>query len=805
MPPANMFLAALLAAGLGPAAPAAAQGDHPADEVERKVDALTIRRKLNYAAWKSPGRTRAVANAILLYWSGATRYSENAAGEWIVANKGGVMVNGRAYDALPGSVVKVAMSRDGTWLASGDGVFLHSGQRFDDPELADQVQRDMLAFQTMAFGRSSPANQPLRAGPSLPPQTRPGLVTAPGTSVTRLIQQQPEVEFALSDPNSQRLDLTVGLDTEAPFPTRVVVTRNPDDQVQRRSGFPPRFFVGGTAVEFEILMSERMAEPPRVEVEQADGTRVPANLSEDNNPFFRYRWFPFLSPGANGPARLEILGDTDNSPPEFGTDLAGNPIQPVEGFSIFSQGLVVDTLPPELRRTDGGDPGDISLIPGQDELLAGHEFPRSILAFVDDYDQPGDPSGGGPFSTQDASGVDFRRIGDGSGLVDMKLFTPSGQEILGTLSSRISALELFLPDVYDVSLGIFPDTDNDGRADPEEGTYRVQLSLVDEVGNSSSESRPFGLDATPIAASALRVAIRPILSDPFPNPPDPLPQDGSPVFVRRLDAVEVTSPDEQFSFTRSTVRVEQLIDRRSFPRDLVGDVRREDDRLVFDIARDQDGDGQDDFENPPPGAFLPPGVTDPRLGRNDGLYRVVVDAFDRAGNPSTITRDFTLDTTPPMVGSAFPMENTTQTGPLRMVDVQLTDPQARSGADGSGIRLTASNIGLQFLGNEQTPAQPIRTLAFIHEPNPDDPTQPDFNPIDVNPRLLLEIIDEEGMVTSLPIDGSFDGVYQLDVVVRDRAGNEAMGTTTFNYIGIPPEDPEEMPEPTPIQLALVRP
>jgi len=67
----------------------------------------------------------------------------------------------------------------------------------------------------------------------------------------------------------------------------------------------------------------------------------------------------------------------------------------------------VDTLAPELRRTDQGEPGDISLIPGQNETLAGHEFPRSVLAFVEDYDQPRDPAGGGPFGTLEASGVDI--------------------------------------------------------------------------------------------------------------------------------------------------------------------------------------------------------------------------------------------------------------------------------------------------------------------------------------------------------------------------------------------------------------
>lgn len=800
-----LFLAlALLAAG-------PRLGAQATEDPHQIADVQSIRRKLSYTIFKNYGRAREVADAILLYWGPGTRFSENAMGLWAVANRGGVMVNGRPYDAPGPEPIKVVMASDGNWIAASPEGFLHSGARFDDPETAARVYQDVLSFQTMSFGKAAPSRSPLRAGPSLAPQSA-GFRVPAGLTVDRFAMEDPTPYF-LEAPAPRRLDLTVEVDTEAPFVRRLLITRDPQDAVQRRSGFPPRFFVGATPVQFQVLMSETMAQAPRVEVEQADGTRIPAALLEDRNPLYTFQWFPFLDPASQGPATLEVLGDTQNSNPQFGTDLAGNPIVPQEDFSTFTDALVVDSQAPELVRIDTNQPGAFRTIPRENEVLAKHEFPKSVVAFVDDYDQPADPSGAGPTSTQNAAGVDLRRIGDGTGAIGMRLFGPDQREIRGTLSARINALELFLPDVYDPALGIFPDTDQDGIADPIEGSYRVQLDLVDEVGNTSSVTLPFGADVTPIAARSLEVSVRPILSDPFPNPPDPLPP-GSPgdvtggVFVRRLDGVEVRSPDPDFSFARSNVKIQSLAAGRfTVPVDLVGSLTRGADVLRFDIARDQNGDGQDDFENPAPGQFLPPGMIDPRFGKNDGLYRIVVEAQDKAGNTATIFRDLTLDTTPPEIGSSFPMENTTQFAPIRMVDVQLDDPKARSGSDGSGVQLTASRINLRFLGNGQTPAQDVQGLPFLHTPNPDDPTRPDFNPNDTTHRLLLEIVDEQGNVTKLPDDGSFDGIFQLDVIVRDQAGNEAMGTTTFLYSSEPPmEEPTApMPMPQPLRLALVRP
>lgn len=776
--------------------------------LEERAEEASIRRHLGYTIFKSRGRTRGVAETILAYWRSGTRFSENANGQWVVANKGGIMANGRAYDALPGSPTKVVMGSDGNWIASTPEAFLHSGARFEDPEKVSQVHQDVYAFQTIALGNAAPSRSPIRAGPNLAPRGQ-GFRAPRSMTVDRFEMADQFQPFRLQNRASETRNIT--LDTDPPFVRRVLITRHPEDEVQRRSGFPPRFFVGLAPVEFQILMSETMGSAPRVEVVQADGTRTPAALSQDQNPLYTFRWFPFASPEGNGPATLEVQGDTQNSPPQFGADQAGNVIPADENVGIFSNAVVVDTLPPELMRIDTTQPGAFRTIPGEDEVLARDEFPRSVVAFVEDYDQPQDPGGVGPFTVQGASGVHFRRIGDGTGAMDLRVFKPDGSEIPGTLSSRISALELFLPDVYDPGVGVFPDRDQDGFSEPDEGTYRVQVDLVDEVGNSSSVTLPFGADTTPIAARALQVSVRPILADPFPNPPDPLPEDGD-VFVRRLDGVEIRSQDPDFSFPRSTVKVASLAAGRfTVPQDLEGEFSRGEDFLRFDIARDQDGDGRDDFENPEPGQFLPPGVKDPRLGKNDGHYRVFITARDKAGNESEITRDIVLDTQPPEVGSAFPTVNTTQYAPLRMVDVQLTDPQNRAEEDGSGVRLTASQIMLRFLGNEMTEPQDIRGLPFLHTPNPDDPTRPDFNPADTSHRLLLELVDEQGQVTKLPDDGSMDGVFQIDVVVRDQAGNEAMGTTTFEYSSVKPEEPttdDEMGEPQPppqVMMTLVRP
>ena len=36
-------------------------------------------------------------------------------------------------------------------------------------------------------------------------------------------------------------------------------------------------------------------------------------------------------------------------------------------------------------------------------------------------------------------------------------------------------------------------------------------------------------------------------------------------------------------------------------------------------------------------------------------------------------------------------------------------------------------------------------------------------------------------IKPLAKDGSYDGKYQLEIVVNDRAGNSAMGTASFEY------------------------
>ncbi len=571
------------------------------------------------------------------------------------------------------------------------------------------------------------------------------------------------------------VDVPIGRDTTPPRVIGLQIVTFPDDPSRRRVSEAGNVFVGLGTLELRLTASEPMAAAPKLVLRQPGGFVQEAALTDASaNPLFVYRVFPVPSPEANGPAALIASGEFDGRAPDFGYDRANNPLA---AFTV-ERAVIIDTLPPGLRRVDISVPGNFRSIPAENQVLPATGFPREIMAFVADYNRPDDGTFAGPnLATDLASGVDFERAGE---LVDIRVFDPRGRRLPGTVVTRPPAVVLLLPDPYDPRAGVFTDTDGDGRADPIEGTYRIETDLVDRAGNRTTASLSLSLDSTPLGRTALQVSIQPVFSEPFPNPGNPIPETGAA--VRRLERVEVASSDPDFDLARSTAR---LLSRLGGPNSVAREMRvtleRRDGKLILSVSRDQDGDGRDDFENPPPGEFLPPGVPDPRLGRNDGTYIVEVKAFDRAGNVSMVTRELVLDTTPPRGEASFPAAMAKVRGPLRIVDAFLDDPVAASGNPGAGIRLDAASIRLDFQGNPVRPAGPVRGIAFVHTPNPDDPTRPDFNPADRRHKVLLEILDPAGHPVSLPTDGTADGVYVIDVRAVDRAGNSASFITSFEY------------------------
>ena len=659
-----------------------------------------------------------------------TRFSVNASYDYVIATEAGVLANDKFYKAELGADVKVLMKANGDWTAVGRKSAIHNGSVFTEESRVKTLHSNLY---------KSPIN-----------------VSAKQVSARAI-------------PGGERVSVVV--DRTAPYVVKVEVITHPNDPEKRRVHLNPGVFVGAFESHIRVTMSEKMDGNPTLEVTQQGRPPRPAGVISSQNPIFTYQFFPDTSPDANGPVSIAITG----------RDLAGNEVDPNGPGASLQRLLNVDTIAPDLRRVDTSLPGNFQTIPKDGSTIAGHQFPKVIQAFIFDYNQQDDGTfQGANVATDNASGVDWDALRLRDGSLAIRLIDPNGREIRGTMTARIPALELLLPDVYDPGLGIFPDTDSDGKADPIEGTYRIEVTLLDKAGNSSSQTINWGMDTTPIASKNIDVSIRPVLSTPVTNPNNPIPEEGTA--IKRLDSIEIRSQSPDFSFTRSNAKLLFYVKGLHFnPTEVKTKLIRNEDNLVLEVLRDQDGDGVDDFENPAPGQYLPPGMIDPRWGKNDGLYVVEIDAVDSADNHSTQTRNVILDTTAPEIGETFPKKEIKIGAPLRMVDAILKDPQATSGADGAGIDLHNSFIRLVFEGNDNVEAQDVKGVGFIHEPNSTDPTQPDFNPNDKHPKVLFELVDNGGHVTSLPEDGSWDGVYRLEVVAYDQAGNQVQGTTSFTY------------------------
>ena len=670
----------------------------------------------------------------------STRFARNSRGDYVIAREEGVLSNGRYFEISLGEDVKARMRANGDWLAVGKSSAVYNGGIHEDPQRVADFHRHLF----------SPVLRERAPGNSKLPRGKDGSAKAPNPSAKRV---------------------SVVVDRSPPRVESIKIITQPNDPQKQRVHRGSRVFVGAFLSHIEIRMSEKMETSPSLRIKQQGRAAMPLALLEDRNPIFTYQFFPDTSPDANGPAGMEIEGQ----------DLAGNPIDQSSVTEAGKSLFLVDTIAPDLRRVDTSLPGNFQSIPKADATIAGDDFPSKVSVFVADYSQEDDGSfNGANLDSSNASGIDWDALRLNDGSLALRLIDPRGREIPGTITARVPALELLLPDVFDPSLGIFPDSDSDGSADPIEGSYRMEVSLVDKVGNSSRHTLPWGMDTTAIDSNEIDVSIRPVFTEPKLNPENPIAPKG--VAIKRLDSIEITSPDSDFSFTRSNAKLLFYSQGLHFrPKEIKTKLSRGAGSMSLKVLDDQDGDGEKDFENPEAGQYLPPGMVDPRWGKNDGLYVVEIDAVDKAGNSSKQSRNITLDTTPPEVAETFPKEELTIGPPLRMVDAIVKDPRASSQAKGSGIALEDSFIRLVFEGNEQVPAQDVKGLAFIHEVNNDDPTQPDYNPNDKYPKLLYELVDEEGQVSKLPDDGSWDGRYRLEVVAYDQEGNQVGAVTSFSY------------------------
>ena len=657
---------------------------------------------------------------------------------------------------------------------------------------------------------------------------------------------------------SEPVRYRVVLDREAPVLTRLEAIKNSNTQDQTIEEIPGAFIKAGT-IRIRASFSEKLKQPPSLTVTQvgsgAGEPPPPYKIFFDSVLFqaapdtVEYILTPQASVSDFGPISLGFGED--------GRDFAGNPLALDAG--VLSRGetvdraLILDGVAPDLSRVDPAVPGQIQSDPQNGEKLPQGAFPEQILAIVKDYNLPdslGDGLGADLSARDNASGVDFSKVlGSGSGEeagIRVEFSAPDGTALLGTLATKPpNGLVYILPredQLFQASGGTAP-----------EGVYAVKVSLVDHVGNAGTETFFFEMDNTDISADRIQVSVLP---QPAPGQ-DFTPDSGNPLLknpvsgkripdnpgfvdlstvdaVRDLQSVKICSTDPSFDLTRSPISVNaRLSGPDTIPRPLLasgtpnaGDTDNSCElpgSLSLAIDRDQASVFPSlNFLFPNPnsvGAGVEPGERDPRFGLFDGPYRVQILARDEAGNESDpIEKEFLLDTTPPFTRETFPKNFSKTNLPLRHVSAILTDPHPPRKLVfdedghvnfGSGISVDFSSMDLHLQVPYRSQAidfdvfDPVREnqvkgrLTFTHKPNALDPSLPSFHPKDDAYRILLEFVNSFGQAITLPIDGGADGIYRLDVVPVDNAGNtiEAAraGQSGFNPAPNPDRDgPQEL-------------
>ena len=270
-----------------------------------------------------------------------------------------------------------------------------------------------------------------------------------------------------------------------------------------------------------------------------------------------------------------------------------------------------------------------------------------------------------------------------------------------------------------------------------DGSYRLEFVAVDNVGNSVRHRRTFLLDRQNIAKPLLVTMPE---NKSFINSM-PLNLEYNSFNLLRVEDIEVDlnlsdfqirGPDNQVLSSVSTI----ITSDQSIVRSL----------LETSIPSSD--------------------------GTSDGIYRLDLSVFDKAGNVTKQTYSYTYDTLPPKLDLSYPQEGRCISS-LEVAKVQVVEDESFT-TNVSGLDKAQSRISLILL----EPAQPfndsssgriiLSTVDFLSE---------DSDPLNTE---VVALSIEEGEI-GLPRGGQFDGLYELSSEVFDRAGNKASSSTTFLF------------------------
>ena len=457
-------------------------------------------------------------------------------------------------------------------------------------------------------------------------------------------------------------------------------------------------FRGIELVDIQVTYDTFVVVPPEVVVTQVGAPPVRASLVDPADPsgistaqlLFRY---PVRNVVAthDGPVLVTIQGGRD----VFGTDL---------GTTMIADAFTVDSVAPVLATTTS-TPTFPALAQRINNVLP------LLQANLEDVPAMG---------VTTASGVSF---------------LASQIQLFGPLEMNPDAVVPLVPGVPTAGFNLafqpaVPLT--------QDGTYRMVIVAVDNVGNRRLIVRTFSLDRSPVAAPSID-------NDPdcgsFVNV---LPQVGG------VQAITARIMDPTIDLVATSIAV---VNSNGDTIPTTKGITLPDTIAVF------------------------PTPPIPLDGSGDGRYDVLVDLIDVAGNPSPqVTCTFTFDTTPPSIAIPDPADGACVRDPLRRVQVALADPPSLLSTSifSAGIDLDRTRMEVRLV----TPSFPNPTFPGTLVPARQTFRTTSGGTIEA---VLLEFLDSQDRVRSLAADGSEDGVYRIETLAVDRAGNARTHLSTFSY------------------------
>ena len=269
-----------------------------------------------------------------------------------------------------------------------------------------------------------------------------------------------------------------------------------------------------------------------------------------------------------------------------------------------------------------------------------------------------------------------------------------------------------------------------------EGDYRVEIIISDKAGNRSlKDTRIFTMDFTGITND--RISCIPENNG--------FAKFGSPPFNQGLPhSISLNVDHSQFDPQRSTLLLKNF---QEIPQILPGVKKVTNANTIRYELTDQL----------------------PNDSSKDGKYVIESQIFDTPGNlNSDFFCVFTYDNCKPNVESIFPLNQANVSRNLRHVSAIVKDCLPRFDVEISDIDLTQSTIRV-FKANQDGSNQEEILSRLRFETLPEQRAQ----------KILLEFIDENGVTTSLPNDGSADGRYNMEIEAFDKSGNRSGVTTSF--------------------------